>query len=517
MVINFEHFRDLVKGDVDKVIQYSQEIQDPKTDRLIKEWFNGKKEYIELFGGNMIYEFPGEVVFELDQKEKHNRIVRFISQVACQWCYTELADFIGRQEEGFFSNITISDYTTLNGETIKKGTRLIKAFKYFVNNERSLADIQNEASRIIQENKISGKLCLSVHPLDYLSISENTYNWRSCHSLDGEYRAGNLSYMMDRSTLVCYLKGADEVRLNMFGPEVKWNSKKWRVLIFNSLDNNIVAAGRQYPFESKAGMDIVLKEMLPEAGLCVANGEYIKYLWSDWINAISINFNVNENFKFKLNEKFIPVGHDLVSVSDLFKEKKGSKNYNDLTSSSCYEPVFSVRYGYWPHDGDDEAISTTSKNQTVFDIGAYTYCLYCGEKEVMYGADTMLCEECELKYGVSDNDMFSYCSVCGCRVIVDDSYWVDDEVWCEHCYSEYSRTCECCGETMHSDYIFFHEKTGQYLCNFCYEEAESEFEEVEKEEESPFKEVFDNMITQLDSICIGGQVIWHAEMTQKKN
>ena len=25
---------------------------------------------------------------------------------------------------------------------------------------------------------------------------------------------------------------------------------------------------------------------------------------------------------------------------------------------------------------------------------------------------------------------------------------------------------------------------------------------VEKEEESPFKEVFDNMITQLDSICI---------------
>ena len=55
---------------------------------------------------------------------------------------------------------------------------------------------------------------------------------------------------------------------------------------------------------------------------------------------------------------------------------------------------------------------------------------------------------------------------------------------------------------MHSDYIFFHEKTGQYLCNFCYEEAESEFEEVKKEEESPFKEVFDNMLTQLDSICI---------------
>ena len=28
---------------------------------------------------------------------------------------------------------------------------------------------------------------------DYLSLSENAFNWRSCHALDGEYRAGNLS------------------------------------------------------------------------------------------------------------------------------------------------------------------------------------------------------------------------------------------------------------------------------------------------------------------------------------
>ena len=73
-----------------------------------------------------------------------------------------------------------------------------------------------------------------MHPLDYLSLSENTYNWRSCHSLDGEYRAGNLSYMMDKSTVICYLKSNDDVILSNFGPEVKWNSKKWRVLLYFS-------------------------------------------------------------------------------------------------------------------------------------------------------------------------------------------------------------------------------------------------------------------------------------------
>ena len=47
---------------------------------------------------------------------------------------------------------------------------------------------------ILQDVKVSGDLVLSVHPLDYLSISDNNHNWYSCHSLDGEYGAGNLGY-----------------------------------------------------------------------------------------------------------------------------------------------------------------------------------------------------------------------------------------------------------------------------------------------------------------------------------
>lgn len=130
-------------------------------------------------------------------------------------CY-ELADFIDKQSDGFFSNITVEDFTTNSGKTIKKGTKLVKSFKYFIPESRRLEDIQNEASRIIQEDKIEGTFCLSVHPLDFLSSSETTYNWRSCHSLDGDYRAGNLSYIMDKSTIVCYLKGDKNEKLPRF-------------------------------------------------------------------------------------------------------------------------------------------------------------------------------------------------------------------------------------------------------------------------------------------------------------
>ena len=87
----------------------------------------------------------------------------------------------------FYDNIvTDSDYSPA-----PKGMKLVRAFKYFEKNKIVLEEIQNLASRYLQEDKVKGTLCFSVHPLDFLSLSENTYNWRSCHSLDGEYRAGN--------------------------------------------------------------------------------------------------------------------------------------------------------------------------------------------------------------------------------------------------------------------------------------------------------------------------------------
>ena len=88
--------------------------------------------------------------------------------------------------------------------------KLVRAFKFFETDKELLNEIQSVASMIIQEDKIEGTLCLSVHPLDFISSSENTHNWRSCHALDGEYRAGNLSYMLDKTTVMCYLNSIKE-------------------------------------------------------------------------------------------------------------------------------------------------------------------------------------------------------------------------------------------------------------------------------------------------------------------
>lgn len=462
-----------IKKDFDEVIRYSQGIPNPKTNMLFDIWMECKRDFIELFGGNYIYEFPEKVSFDLGPKEKHDRVIRFAGQVASQWGYTDLSRFIEAQEDGFFQNLTISDYTAWDGKVIKKGSKLVKAFRHFIKgNDRSLVDIQNEASRIIQEDKIEGTLCLSVHPLDFLSVSENTYNWRSCHALDGEYRAGNLSYMMDRNTIICYLKGGDNMPLQGFGPDVRWNSKKWRVLLYVSEDWRMIIAGRQYPFESKTGMDIVLKDFLPMAGICKSEPEYG---WTDWNSTLISKISLSNDIEVHFDCPYIPVGHTLMALDDLVKNGEGSKQFNDVLSSSCYKPIYTVKYMKHIWDGSG-GHSTTWPGSTTFHIGGYTYCLWCGEEECLEGADTMLCEECELEHGHSESDMFTYCDSCGRRIYADDACTVGDEDWCEHCFDKYAKRCECCGEAFHEDYIHYNEATQQYVCSYCLEELNEEKE-----------------------------------------
>ena len=193
-----------IKQQFKEVIKYSQHIEDPKVEYLFREWSANKEKFINLFGG-LIYEWPQPVEFTLDDHQKKNRAMEFADIVADSFNNSDLAGFIDDNIDTFFENKVSND----NYNGIPKGMKLLKAFKYFEDNKCVLRNIQDMASQIIQEDKIKGTLCFSIHPLDFLSSSENTYNWRSCHSLDGEFRAGNLSYMVDDCTFMIYLKGAD--------------------------------------------------------------------------------------------------------------------------------------------------------------------------------------------------------------------------------------------------------------------------------------------------------------------
>ena len=451
----------IIKDQVRRVISYSQDIPDPKTDELIDQWYEAKKKFIKIFGGP-IYEV-GEVEFHLSEKVKESRINDFIDRLVNTYGRTELANFIGENREGFFDNRVLKDYPN-----IPKGMKLVRAFKYFEKeNQTFLERLQSEASQIIQEDKIKGTLCLSVHPLDFLSSSENDYNWRSCHALNGEYRSGNLSYMCDSATFMCYIKGKDNAVLPRFPEDVPWNSKKWRMLLYLSEGEDMMFAGRQYPFSTNNALDElmtvfrklpILKDFFPD---------YDDYYWME--KAKWEDYIIDE---YDLDSKYIRFNHRLYDISDFFDEPTHI-HFNDVRFSSCYNPHYAF------NDINLPALytSTGRKYTPTFKVGAKIKCLHCGEQEITDGA-TMRCNNCELEFGTEDNENYSYCDHCGARHYWEDLIYINDDYRvCNHCFNEVAFECPRCGEFFFQEDAVYNEHYDEYYCSVCAEHVIEEYEE----------------------------------------
>lgn len=455
-----------VQEQFNKVISYSQGIPEPETDKLFADWLEAKRDFIEAFGGQLIYEWPEKVSFELGLREKSLRLDDFIGVLENRYENYDLAEFVRANKEGFFSNQVVEPYTTSKGDTIPKGMKLLRAFKFFESDANALEAEQNAASMIIQEDKIEGTLCLSVHPLDFLSTSENTHNWRSCHALDGEYRSGNLSHMIDHSTFICYLKSSKDEKLPNFPPDVPWNSKKWRVLFYMSDRWDMIFAGRQYPFCTETGLDFVKNKVFPRANL----GDF-----SSWIDKKYCGFKDKDVYS-NFSHSYVPVVDGLVPLDELVINEPGSLQFNDVLSSSCYDALYAYKrvecfggYKYAP-----------THKFTRFHVGGKCNCTRCGKYPIEI-TSSFMCNDCELEYGDSEDDMFAYCPCCGSRYYYDDGVWVegDEECVCPSCADRETTICDCCGTRHYTSAMVYSRKHNKYLCPECWDEMQIEEEEYD--------------------------------------
>lgn len=455
-----------IKEEVKSVLKYSQDfrLQDPKVDALIEDWQKGKQYFINTIGEDLIYEYPSIISFEMNEDDKIKNVEDFMTHIEYQYRHLsniqEIIRFFEDNKINFYTNRTKKDFVFKDWDTEKeivvpKGIKIGKGLKFFISDKETLTDLQMAVSRIIQKDKIKGKLCLSVHPLDYLSSSENNHNWRSCHALDGEYCMGNLSYMVDESTIICYLKSEEDTILPNFPPTLRWNNKKWRVLIHFSNDKEMIFSGRQYPFTSDKGLDLVLEKLLPLAGF--------EKNWTKWDNTMISDFKGN-NESLHFNSPYIPVNNNLIKLNELVKCGENSLNYNDVLYSNYYTPY----YSYCENHLWYRSYTGGTTNETRFEIGKAVKCLSC-ENEYITISDIPRCIHCEEEYGVADNEAFTNCIECGERVFTDNAYYVEDVGYiCESCLYDsgnYVR-CEECGYIMARENAI-QDEDGRYYCRWC--------------------------------------------------
>lgn len=416
-----------------EVIKYSQGIENPITDDVFKNWAKNKAHFIEKWGG-LRKELPEVVTLDRPEEDKRIMFLDFIFD-ATIFCY-EKKDLIKRfledqGVEGFYSNRVIKALDE-DGIKIPKGAKLSKALKVFYDDKVILDKVQTRMSRLIQDCKITGKFVMSVHPLDFLSSSETAHNWHSCHSLDGEYRTGNLSYMGDEHTFMFYLKAEEDCKLPNFPFE--WNSKKWRMLMYMSKDEQVFVRGRQYPFSNDRAVELAT-DMLK------------KYYNLD-------NFTEWTDVKSRIN--------------NLMFDDIGSLQYNDCLCSPSYSPM-----AIYNKDKEDDTHIRTNKSR--MRVGEAVECLECGRHMISYSS-SMCCDECA---------GYTYCECCGEACYEDDMYSLDGDMLCEFCFDEQSVYCERCDETYNqytTDMVWDEEDDCCY-CPSCM--AEIEGERAKEREEYP--------------------------------
>lgn len=467
-----------------EVISYSQGIDINKihSDKTFANWALNKVFFYRAFGNQCIREF-GEVEVHMSMQAKENEFQSFIRWLnrthnykVISYLTTYLLDKITPKE--FFENKTdkILNIKTYDEEekTLPAGTKVIRAFKFFISDEIKLRQIQDKASEIIQQDKTKGVLCLSIHPLDFLSLSENASNWRSCHALDGEFRAGNLSYLMDKSTIVAYIKSKEDKKIPRF--PFPWNDKKWRNLLFFDECHTTIFAGRPYPYSSLGALTEVKKALgqLPTFDAAAQ---------SNWrqdriINLAYETYNeeTEERNKTSLLEdeaatevfilerhmnKFIynPSTQSIHSIESLMKENQNQFcHYNDLLYSSTYFPLYLSlsHYSFLRPKG--------------FEIGHEAYCLV-NENHIIdpeRRTDLMICDDCAEEY---DPSFQIQCACCGNSVSSEDAVYVEDiDMYvCSRCYEHNMGTCGHCGRNVPINFLYTNKNNSeQHLCSACW-------------------------------------------------
>lgn len=376
-----------IQQQFNKVLEHAWGIEKVNTGEIFSNWHRNKADFIKAFGGELIYNC-GPVSFSLDDgslKEiVESKVIRkFLHALNWDADYDYFIKYIQANYDAFRTNILARDYILSPDKVIAAGMKFTKSFKFFIADEDLLTYAQNLASEVIQKNKCTGTLYLSVHPLDFLSTSENAHNWRSCHALDGEYKLGNLSYMQDKSTIVCYVEAENGCRYKLpnFPEDVKWNSKKWRMLLYVSDNRKMIMAGRQYPFATNDALSLIRETYLnlftkSEQDFWIGGKE--RDYWIDWQNQYIESVQYPDGDQFDLYARYIALPGEIKRMRDLIidvkplgyddddEEDEIILHYNDLLRSTCYTEPYYCFYKYF----------TSEPMQ--FHIGHPVSCLICG-------------------------------------------------------------------------------------------------------------------------------------------
>lgn len=271
------------------------------TATFLHYWNKNKKSLFKLFGQKLI--IPFDVEIKIRDEEIYEEIAKYAGdfyvvyagaeynnydQKIYAWTQKTESIFIEKflcflndnRSKEFYDRNTFFDLTRLarpaglfnsttyemhlyNPKTrrkikIPRGTKIMRAlgklnkiYEFATNDEYE--EFRTTISTITSKKSRVETIYLSIHPLDFLTMSV-TNKWSSCMKLpNGGYCNGAIEMMNSNLTVIAYTKTKEKVK------RTDWNDKSWRCLFY--INKNILLAGKEYPFQHKEMKKAILDKL----------------------------------------------------------------------------------------------------------------------------------------------------------------------------------------------------------------------------------------------------------------
>lgn len=479
-------------------------------DKWLQSWSHANQKLYKLLGNSFIYK--EKISIQKPDNFIVNEIIRFIHKYDSPFLHclsqlyenyldfsnlpenvnweaenhTELCNLLRllrnmAHDSGIWINDVVDDNIKIKGANKKKTLQIPKGMKpiraaqkimNFIKEETSNSssfkfnwekaykefdEFRIKLSMIMNDKFISGNLCFSIHPLDFMTMSDNNYDWSSCMSWrkQGCYHLGTVEMMNSNNVICCYLEGkepfffdepnneeiAKAIQQDEYSKDLNtWNNKKWRTLCY--INKNIIMCGKSYPYQNDDLSKKVIEIVRQLAGDNVSwSYDFGPELYKDMRHIYS-GIAIDNNKRWIRNKNTIK--HNIIWDTKAM--------YNDMLNDYSYR--------YWCY-------RNKVKHNIVYSVSGKAPCLCCGAEvpvwadeedynERYLNVESVVCTSCIKTCDFCEND---YNHIRYYTLEYPDGRRVQ---LCENCFRNAYRICPGCGEPYLIDLRCTDEKRSVY-------------------------------------------------------
>lgn len=277
----FDYLSDEDKITIKEFIQAYANVEEVDIYKALKYWNKNKRKMFKALGRNLRVKIPVDIPcddklfinalqdiyippfgYQIEGKVNHPFIPDFenfvnnkvLQKVPDMWKQGDIKDKFMQmfRYDNFKSGVLNRDYSFVrDGKRLKipEGTKIMKAIRKMLvfacyPNMDLFESFRNEISNLTTSKHIKTNLVFSIHPIDFLTMSDNSLGWHSCMSWmqHGGFSTGPIEMMNSNMVIIAYLESSKPFQFNMHNIP----NKSWRTLLY--VHKDILLAGKSYPY-----------------------------------------------------------------------------------------------------------------------------------------------------------------------------------------------------------------------------------------------------------------------------